>query len=213
MRNSFIALAIVAAGACLGVSHAAQDPAPARPDPTKGQKIASEVCAACHGADGNSGIPVNPKLAGQHADYLYKQLTNFKPVGDKPAERANAVMASFASMLSDADMRNLAAWFSSQSLKPAVARDKDIVEQGQKIYRAGIADKGVPACAGCHGPNGAGIPAQYPRMGGQFAEYTEAQLTGFRQGVRKNSKQMATIAARMSDADIKAVSDYIAGLR
>jgi cytochrome c553 len=129
------------------------------------------------------------------------------------AERANAVMAGFAATLSDDDMRNVAAWYASQKLKPSAARNKDTVELGQKIYRGGIAAKSVPACAGCHSPNGAGIPAQYPRLGGQYAEYTEAQLVGFRQGVRKNNAQMTAIAARMSDVEIKAVSDYIAGLR
>ena len=122
-------------------------------------------------------------------------------------------MAGFAATLSDEDMRNLSAWFASQKLKPAAARNKDTVELGQKIYRGGIAAKSVAACAGCHSPNGAGIPAQYPRLGGQFAEYTEAQLVAFRQGARKNSAQMSAIAARLSDAEIKAVSDYIAGLR
>lgn len=196
-----------------GSAHA-QAQAPAKVDPAKGQQKAAEVCAACHGADGNSASPANPKLAAQHADYLTKQLRNFKvQPGAKEAERANAVMAGFAATLSDEDMRNLSAWFASQKLKPAAARNKDTVELGQKIYRGGIAAKSVAACAGCHSPNGAGIPAQYPRLGGQFAEYTEAQLIAFRQGTRKNSAQMSAIAARLSDAEIKAVSDYIAGLR
>lgn len=188
--------------------------APAKADPAKGQQIAAQVCAACHGADGNAASPSNPKLAAQHADYLYKQLVNFVPkTGAKEAERANAVMAGFAATLSDADRRNLAAWFASQSLKPASARSKDLVEQGQRIYRGGIPEKQVPACAGCHGPSGSGIPAQYPRLGGQWAEYTESQLTQFRGGQRKNSAQMTTIAARLSDSEIKAIADYIAGLR
>lgn len=186
----------------------------AKVDPAKGQQIAAQACAACHGADGNSGSPANPKLSAQHADYLYKQLLNFKvKEGAKEAERANAVMAGFAAGLSDEDARNVSAWFASQALKPAAAKNKDIIEAGQQIYRGGIASKNVPACAGCHGPAGAGIPAQYPRLGGQFAEYTEAQLVAFRQGVRKNSAQMAAVAARMSDAEIKAVAEYVAGLR
>jgi len=185
-----------------------------KPDLEKGRQIAQQVCAACHGADGNSGSPANPKLAAQHADYLYKQLANFKvKEGAKQAERANAVMAGFAAMLSEADMRNVSAYYAAQTLKPSAAKNKELVELGQKIYRAGIADKNVPACAGCHSPNGAGLPAQYPRLQGQYAEYTEAQLVAFRQGERKNSAQMTAIAARMSDAEIKAVSDYIAGLR
>lgn len=182
-------------------------------DPAKGQQL-SQTCAACHGADGNSTAPANPKLAGQHADYLYKQLVNFVPKqGAKEAERANAIMAGFAATLSDEDRRHLSAWFASQPLKPSAARNKDLVELGQKIYRSGIAEKQIPACAGCHGPAGAGIPAQYPRLGGQWAEYTESQLTQFRGGQRKNSAQMTTISARMSDREIKAVADYIAGLR
>lgn len=182
-------------------------------DPAKGQQL-SQTCAACHGADGNSTAPANPKLAGQHADYLYKQLTNFVPKqGAKEAERANAIMAGFAGTLSDEDRRHIAAWYASQTLKPSAARNKDLVELGQKIYRSGIPEKQVPSCAGCHGPAGAGIPAQYPRLQGQWAEYTESQLTQFRAGQRKNSAQMTTISARMSDREIKAVSDYIAGLR
>ena len=186
----------------------------AKVDPAQGQKIASEVCAACHGADGNSGTPANPKIAGQHADYLVKQLHNFKTKpGAKQAERANAVMAGFAAGLSDADIRNLAAYFSVQKLKPSAARNKDLVELGKRIYRAGIPAKSVPSCSGCHSPNGAGIPAQYPALAGQFAEYTAAQLVAFRQGTRNNNAAMSQIAARMSDAEIQAVSDYIAGLR
>jgi cytochrome c553 len=107
----------------------------------------------------------------------------------------------------------VAAFYAGQALKPSVARNKDLVQLGQRIYRAGIADKGVPACAACHGPTGSGIPAQYARVGGQFAEYTEAQMVAFRSGQRHNNAQMNAIAARMSDQEIKAVSDYIAGLR
>ena len=185
----------------------------AKADPAKGQQL-SQTCAACHGADGNSTAPANPKLAAQHADYLYKQLVNFVPKqGAKEAERANAIMAGFAATLSDEDRRHIAAWYSSQPLKASAARNKDLVELGQKIYRSGIPEKQIPSCAGCHGPAGAGIPAQYPRLQGQWAEYTESQLTQFRGGQRKNSAQMTTISARMSDREIKAVSDYIAGLR
>ncbi len=205
-------LAAFGATALLATSPAAAQTGKA--DAAKGQQIASQVCAACHGADGNSASPANPKLAGQHADYLYKQLQNFKTKqGAKEAERANAVMAGFAAQLSDQDMRNVAAHYASQKLKPAAAKNKDVIELGQKIFRGGVAQKNVPACAGCHSPNGAGIPAQYPRLAGQFSEYTEAQLVAFRQGARKNSEQMTAIAARLSDVEIKAVSEYIAGLR
>lgn len=188
--------------------------APAKIDLNKGAQIAQQVCAACHAADGNSTTPANPKLAAQHADYLAKQLIDFKPKeGAKEAQRPSPIMAAFAQQLSADDVRNVSAHFAAQKLKPAAARNKETVELGQKIYRGGIASKGVPACAGCHSPTGAGIPAQYPRLHGQFAEYTESQLVAFRQGGRKNSVQMAAIADRLSDREIKAVSDYIAGLR
>ena len=194
---------------------AAPAAAPVKADPAAGQKVAEQVCAACHGADGNSTSPANPKLAGQHAVYLAKQLHNFRVQAPATvAERQNAVMAGFAATLSDADMVNLASWFESQKLKPAVARDKALSDAGLQIYRRGIPEKNVPACAGCHAPNGAGMPAQYPRLQGQWADYTEAQLLGMRQGgVRRNSAQMTTIATRLTDREIKAVAEYVAGLR
>jgi len=185
----------------------------AKPDPDAGAVIAQGVCAACHAADGNSALPVNPNLAGQHPEYLYKQLSNFKQVDGEPPLRNNAIMAGFVATLSDADMRNLAAYFAKQTPKPAVATDKDLVELGRKIWRGGIAAKAVPSCAGCHGPTGLGMPAQYPRLQGQHAEYTATQLTAWRQGERGNSTQMATIAARLSDQEIKALAEYAAGLR
>jgi cytochrome c553 len=199
----------VAAG---GVS-ASEQKAAAKPDAAKGSTIATQVCAGCHGADGNSVAPANPKLAAQHPEYIVKQLNNFKvQPGAQKAERENAIMSGFAGTLSPEDMANLGAYFAQQKPKGGAAKLKDSLELGQKIYRGGIAEKNVPACAGCHSPNGAGIPAQYPRLSGQHADYTEAQLTAFRGGVRKNSAQMMTISARLSDAEIKAVSDYIAGL-
>ena len=208
-------VATIVAAAAFGIAgNALAQAAADKPDPAKVQKIAAEVCAACHGPDGNSTAAANPKLAGQHPDYLYKQLQNFKVKGGAAqAERANPIMTGFAATLTDADMHGLSAWYASQKLKPSAARNKDTVELGKKIYRGGIAEKSIPACAGCHSPNGAGLPAQYPRLAGQYSDYTEAQLVGFRQGARRNSVQMVAIAARMSDAEIKAVSDYIAGLR
>ena len=197
--------------------------APAKPDPAKGQAIAGQTCAACHAADGNSQIAANPKLAGQFYDYLHKQLVNFKPQAGKKAERENAVMAGMAAPLSAADMKNVAAYYASQKLKPAAAKDKELAALGQKIYRGGIAASGVAACAGCHGPTGAGMPAQYPRIAGQFAEYVEAQLKAFRvgandplsAGARANdpNAMMRSVVARMSDREILAVAEYVAGLR
>jgi cytochrome c553 len=187
----------------------------AKPDLAKGEQLAKQVCAACHAADGNSVAPANPKLAAQHANYLYKQLTNFKAEGGKKAARESALMAGMVANLSDADMRALAAFYASQKPKPAAASDKDLAALGQKIWRGGIAGKSVAACAGCHGPDGAGIPGQYPRLAGQFAEYVDAQLKLFRTGGRANDPNgmMRGVAARMSDQEIRAVAEYAAGLR
>ena len=183
-------------------------PKVAKPDLVQGEAKYTAVCAACHGADGNSGAPANPKLAQQHPEYLVKQLQEFKS-----GKRANAIMQGFAATLSDADMKNIAYWVTAKKAKPGFAKDKELVALGERIYRGGIADRQIAACAGCHSPNGAGIPAQYPRLGGQHAEYTDAQLKAFRDGSRKNSVQMTQVAAKLNDREIKAVSDYIAGLR
>ncbi|SDP59949.1 Cytochrome c553 [Rhodoferax sp. OV413] len=182
-------------------------PVAAKPDLVKGEASFTAVCAACHGADGNSGIPANPKLAQQHPEYLVKQLQEFKS-----GKRNNAIMKGFATTLSDEDMRNIAFWTASKKAKPGFAKDKELVALGERIYRGGIADRQIAACAGCHSPNGAGIPAQYPRLGGQHADYVAAQLTTFRDGGRKNSPQMTQVAAKLNDREIKAVADYIAGL-
>lgn len=186
----------------------------AAPDLVKGAAVANQVCIACHAADGNATGPANPKLAGQHPEYLSKQLYNFKAGKDgTKAQRENAIMLGFATALSDDDIRNVSAYYATQTLKPASGKNAALKAQGEKIWRGGIADKGVAACASCHGPAGKGMPSQFPRMGGQWGEYTESQLTAFRQGTRKNSAQMMAIAAKMSDAEIKAVSDYAASLR
>jgi cytochrome c553 len=184
-------------------------------DSAKAQQIVTTVCAACHGADGNSAIPVNPSLAGQHPEYIYKQLVNFKPQGGKAAERANPIMGGMVANLSEEDMKNLAAHFAAQKSIPRAARDAALVKQGEAIYRGGVAAKGVPACAACHAPNGAGMPAQFPRIAGQHADYTVAQLKAFRGGQRTNdpAQMMRSTAAKMSDQEIAAVAEYIAGLR
>jgi len=184
-------------------------------DPAKGQPIVNQVCVACHAADGNSAIPVNPSLAAQHPEYTYKQLMNFKSQGGKPAERNNGVMAGMVANLSQEDMQNLAAYFAAQKAKPRAARDAELAKQGEAIYRGGVASKGVPACAACHSPNGAGMPAQFPRLAGQHAEYTATQLKAFRNGQRVNdaAQMMRGVAAKMSDKEIAAVAEYIAGLR
>lgn len=178
-------------------------------DPAKGQRIADQVCAACHGADGNSPLSVNPNLAGQHADYLYKQLKEYKS-----GARANAIMAGMVANLSDEDMRNLAAFYAGKPAKQGSARDLELVTKGQQLYRAGIPAKGVAACSACHSPDGAGIPSQYPRVSGQHAEYTATQLRAFRAGARNNdvNAMMRMVAARLSEAEIEALSAYISGL-
>lgn len=198
-------LTIFAAVAVTALPGAAQNAI--KPDLAKGEASFSGVCAACHAPDGNSVIPVNPKLAQQHPQYIIKQLTEFKA-----GKRVNAVMNGMAAPLSEQDMVNIAYWVSSKKATPGAAQDKDLVLLGEKIYRGGIADRQIPACAGCHSPNGAGIPAQYPRLSGQHAEYAVAQLTAFRDGVRQNSLPMMQVAAKLNDREIRAVADYIAGL-
>jgi cytochrome c553 len=216
MRFGLALAAALLAGGTLATTAAAQAPAPAKADPAKGQKIAGQVCAACHGAEGNATAPANPKLAGQVPEYVVKQLVNFRPGpnGRKP-ERDNAIMLGFASQLSPQDMKDVAAFYASQKLVPDVARNKDSIEIGRRIWRGGIVEKGVPACAGCHGVTGQGVAAQYPLLAGQWTEYTEAQMKAWRSGERHNDPNgmMRGVAARMSDAEIRAVSDFIAGLR
>ncbi len=202
-------LSVTLLAALAAPAFAADAPAAAaKPDLAKGEAISKQVCAACHTADGSRGTPANPIIAGQHPAYLAKQLMEFKE-----GKRLNPVMQGMAAPLSEADVKNVAAFYGSKDSKPGFARNKQLVSLGEKIYRGGIADKHVPACAGCHSPTGAGIPAQYPRLGGQHADYTEAQLIAFRDGKRGNSPQMQQVAQKMSDREIRAVADYMAGLR
>jgi cytochrome c553 len=213
---AFVACLLFVTWTPMSSALAAEETAAAAPkaDIAKGGAIAQAVCAACHGPDGNATGNAFPKLAGQHDAYLVKELHNFKVLpGTTVPIRYNPIMAGYAAALSDDDIRNVAAYFSGQVYKPANAKDKDTVELGQKIWRGGIAERGVPACASCHGPAGAGIPVQYPRLAGQWGEYNEAQLTAFKGGIRKNNAAMMAIASRLSEAEIKAVADYAAGLR
>jgi cbb3-type cytochrome c oxidase subunit III len=199
-----------AAGEAAPAHDAAAAAAPAKaakPDLAKGE-ASFAMCAACHGADGNSGTPANPKLSQQHPEYLLKQLQEFKS-----GKRKSAIMQGMATALSDADMKNIAYWVTSKKAKPGFAKDKDLVALGERIYRGGVADRQIAACAGCHSPTGAGIPAQYPRLSGQHADYTAAQLTAFRDGLRGNSQQMTQVAAKLNDREIRALADYVAGLR
>ena len=157
-------------------SWASDAPKSAKPDLAAGETKYTAICASCHGADGNAGSPEYPKLAGQHPAYLTKQLMEFKS-----GKRANAIMSGMSATLSDDDMKNIAAWLATQKAKPGFAKDKDIVGLGERIYRGGVGERQIAACAGCHSPNGAGIPAQYPRLSGQHAQYSAAQLTAFRE--------------------------------
>jgi len=198
-------LAWLLSGLMLGISVNAQ----AEESATKSaQQTVNTVCAACHAPDGNSVISLNPKLAGQHPDYIEKQLTEFKS-----GKRANAVMSGMAGSLSEAEMKELAVYFSSKKTALGQAKSNGAGSVGEKIYRAGNATTSVPACAACHSPNGAGLPKQFPRLSGQHADYTLAQLKAFRSGERANAPMMMAIAAKMSDAEMAAVADYIQGLR
>jgi cytochrome c553 len=216
--SPFLKSLLIALIAFSSTAHAADAPtAPAtKVDPAKGEALFTNgdatrnitACMSCHGAAGNSTIAQNPRLAGQGATYLIKELNNFKT-----ADRNNPIMSPLAKLLTDDDIKNLAAYLTVQAPKSDAAKNAATLSLGKQIYRGGIAEKSVPACAACHGPNGAGIPAQYPRLAGQHQDYTAAELTNFRAGTRNNSAPMTTIAARLSDNEIKAVSDYIAGLK
>lgn len=189
------------------LAHGAAPAPSAKPDLARGKQIAASVCMACHGADGNSPTPANPILAGQHADYLAAQLAAYKS-----GARANPIMAGMSAALTHDDMRNVAAWFSQQAPKPSSAKDPGLAARGQQIWRGGIRQGNIPACAGCHGAAGAGIPTQYPRLAGQYADLSFTWLKAFANGGRA-STVMGDVAARMSEADMKAVSEYAAGLR
>lgn len=201
-------LVLLLAAAFAAPALAADAKPAAKADPAKGEAIATQTCGACHMFDGSRGAAANPILAGQHPEYLVKQLHDFKS-----GARDSAIMKGFASSLSDQDVLDVAAFYASKSAKPGFAKDKDTLLLGEKIYRGGIADRQIPACAGCHSPNGAGIPVQYPRLSGQHGEYSETQLNAFRSGLRLNSVPMAGVAAKMNDREIKAVADYLTGLR
>lgn len=207
-------LAMMIATGC--AAHASDQPT-AKGDPMKGKLVAEKICVACHMVDGNgiAATPTQPKLAGQIGDYLLKQLNNFKSIDGKPAVRNNPIMAGMAAPLTEGDVRDVSAWYSTQKQVPASPKDMNQIAAGQRIWRQGDLKKGIPACAGCHGPAGAGVPAQYPRLAGQFPEYLEAQLKAFRQGERANDpeRMMQTIAAKMNDTEIRAVADYAAALR
>jgi cytochrome c553 len=209
MKHPFLALT----GLIFATSAWASNPAPAvatKGDAAKGQGIVDKVCGACHGADGNSTSPTYPNLAGQQLEYIHKQLTEFKS-----GARKNSIMAPNVTALSNDDMLNLAAYFSSQQPKSKLAKDAGLAAEGSKIYKGGNAGSGVPACASCHGPAGSGIPVQFPRLAGQHSKYVLSQLKNFRSGDRANDggMMMRVIARKMTDQEMKAVAEYISGLR
>jgi cytochrome c553 len=179
-------------------------------------KVKSVTCGACHGADGNSAIPMNPKLAGQHARYLVKQLTEFKlasRTGGKEG-RNNAIMNGMSAALSEQDIHDLAAYYSSQKATPGES-SQDAVEQGNKLYVGGDLKRGITACIACHGPKGNGTSLSgFPDISGQHSAYIATQLKSFRSGERANSLNgmMADIAKRLTDEDIQVISSYVAGL-
>lgn len=180
----------------------------AEPVQSQIEQTVQNVCAVCHGADGNSVITLNPKLAGQHPGYLLKQLSNFKD-----GSRGNAVMAGMVANLSAADMQGLADYYATQPLKLGQAKAHGVGSLGEKIYRGGVAATKVPACAACHGATGEGIPKRFPRLSGQHADYTLQQLQSFRTNTRANAAMMQAIAVKMTEEEMQAVADYVQGLR
>lgn len=172
-------------------------------------KAKSATCVACHGVDGNSALPINPKLAGQNASYLYAQLKYFKD-----GQRKNAVMQGMVAALDDQAMKDIAVYFSQQTRKVGAA-DKTLVDLGEKLYRGGNKESELPACTGCHGPKGEGNPgAKYPALSGQHAAYTAAQLLAYRKELRVNPMAdiMQGVTHFITDKEIEAVSSYIEGL-
>lgn len=208
---------VVASVAVSGLAWAADaQHAVAKADAAKGASLyeagdatrAIPACVSCHGAAGNSQIATNPKLGGQIEAYVYKQLVDFTT-----PNRSNPIMTTYAKLLTDDEKKNIAAYLASQKPVQGAAKNKDAFDLGRKIYRGGIADKGVAACASCHGATAAGVPSQYPRIAGQHQDYTVAQLEAFKAGGRSNSPQMTALAKRMSTDEMKAVADYIAGIK
>ncbi|MEP7329364.1 MAG: c-type cytochrome [Betaproteobacteria bacterium] len=212
-KSLFVALTTVALALC-APQVVAQGTA--KPDLAKAKEIAQSICAACHGADGNSAVSINPNLAGQGADYITRQLQHFKS-----GVRANAIMQGMVATLSPEDMTALGTFYAQQKPKPLAAKDPALAKAGQTLYRAGNTTTALPACSSCHSPNGVGVPSNFPRVAGQQADYTYAQLKAFKAGERGNDKDgvdlngkiMRTIATRMDDAQMKALADYTAGLR
>ena len=213
MKRTLAAALMLVAGAAHTNTEApgatAKAAAPTKADQmARGQQIAGTVCVACHGLDGASAVAANPNIGGMPEQYIAKQLAAFKS-----GERKNPIMQGMVANLTPEDMKSIGAYYFAQRPKAsAIARDATLAGKGQKIFRAGIAELKIPACAGCHGGAGAGIPAAYPRLAGQWPEYALTQLKAYASGERKNA-QMNAITARMRESDMLAVVEYMAGMR
>ena len=182
-------------------------------DAKKGEALAKGLCAACHASDGNSVIPSNPILAGQHYSYLKNQLNYFQvKEGENKAKRENAVMLGIASGLSSDDIDNLSAYYSQQKIKPSYASNIELAKAGEVVYKAGDDIRGIPSCSSCHGPRGLGVPGQFPRISGQHATYTASTLKSYKNGSRANNNQMMEISSRLTEGQINALAEYLAGL-
>lgn len=212
LATRLVALAVFISFAAVAEAPPPNSTAAITPVSTVKAPLKSEVCAACHGVDGNSSVGMWPKLAGQHEDYIIKELKEFRK-GEKGG-RNDPSMVAMAQGLSDEDIQELASFYANQKATPGGAK-QELLSLGEKIYRGGNLKTGVTACIACHGPTGDGnIPAKYPRLSGQQAEYTATQLKKFRTGTRASDPNgiMRDIAKRMSDEEIQAVSEYASGL-
>lgn len=214
-RGPFIGAACALTALAMALLPASVMAQAAKLDLARAQQIAQQVCTACHGADGNSPLAANPSLAGQGAEYISRQLAHYKS-----GVRVNAIMQAMAATLTPEEMLALGQYYSRQKSRVVGASDMQLAKAGQALFRGGNS-AGVPACAACHAPNGAGIPKNYPRLAGQHADYTYAQLKAFKTGERGADKDgkdaqgriMADITQKMTEADMKAAADYAAGLR
>lgn len=215
MIKHMVMLAALAMAAPLAAEEIAADSSAAPAAPASAQEIASGVCAGCHNADGNSIIPMNPILAGQQAEYITKQLMDFKASETEPAKRNSPVMSSMVAALSQEDMKKLGEYYAQQKTVPSqIAADEKLLDTGKILYHGGNIENGIPACASCHGPSGAGIVPRYPGVAGQHAEYTLTQLNQFNTGDRGNdNKVMQKVVHRMSATEKRAVSAYISTMR
>ncbi|KJS75179.1 MAG: c-type cytochrome [Serpentinimonas sp.] len=208
MKSIATLIGVLALASSSLVAHAQSTRTDTLPNKARGEQIYMQMCMACHGVQGNSTMPENPSLAGQLPEYLIKQLRDYKS-----GKRQNAIMTGFAAALTDQDKIDVSHWLAVQTRAPNYARDPELVRAGERIWRGGLADRNIASCMACHGPGGRGMPALYPRLAGQHARYVVEQMKRFRTGARGNSPEMHRIARHMTDREIEAVADFIAGLR